>query len=113
MNNESLVLLAVVIGGVVRLLRTQRADALAYRFFGDRVPRWALPWVALALGVVVSTADSLFGCAADGASFALGCGTTWQAALVAALKGVFAGAFAVAGHETVAKTTERMKQEPQ
>lgn len=113
MNTEtSLVVLAVIIGGVVRMLRTQGADALAERIAGKRVPRWALPWLALVLGVIVSTVDAMFGCATASAPFVWGCGTTWKAAFVAAIKGAFAGAFAVAGHETVAKTAERLQRGP-
>lgn len=81
---------ALVVGFLVRLLKADKLNALLAKFNIPAIPKMALPWVALALGFVLTTFDAKLA------------GATWGAALTAGFWGIFSGGLAVAGNETVA-----------
>lgn len=94
-GSGSLMLLGVVLGGVVRLLRTDKFNSVLAKLGMKPVPRWSLPWLAIGIGAAAEAAQSLTQGAPIGS------------ALTSAIDGVFAGAFAIAGHETLARTPAR------
>lgn len=51
-NMQWLVVTAAVVGILVQLLKTDKFDSLLMRFGLPPLPRKALPWVALCLGLV-------------------------------------------------------------
>lgn len=93
-------ILAVVVGGLLKLARTNRLNAFLARFGFKPIPRAYIPWLSLALGTAAAAIDFV----------ASGSGT-WHQAGVAAAQGFAAGAIAIAGHETLAKTKPRLHAE--
>lgn len=87
--------IALAVGAIIRILKTKAVgdwlDALP-RAWLKRIPKRALPWLALALGVVLAFVD-----------LTLNEHLHWKAAIVPSFAGVLAGAAAVGGHETIAK----------
>lgn len=94
-GSGGLVLLGVVLGGVVRLLRTEKFNDVLKKFGLKPVPSWSLPWLSVGLGAAAQVTEAVVG------------GSALSAALPAAVDGVLAGALAVAGHETIARTPAR------
>lgn len=86
-------LLAFVVGLLVRLLKTNALDAALARFGIPPIPKKALPWVALVLGFVGAAIESKMR------------GTTWEAAAIAGVWGLFSGGFAIAGNEALPTIT--------
>lgn len=93
----TLVVIAFFCGAFVRLLRTPPALAVAARFNLEAQFKLALPWIALALGAGGAGLEAVIE------------GMPVGSALVQAFWGLVAGAVAVAGHETVAKTAKAVK----
>jgi hypothetical protein len=89
-------LVAVLVGGLVRLLKSGRLNLTLAWFGVPSIPKAALPWLALALGFAAMTLDAKLG------------GAAWGAALTAGLAGILSGALAVAGNETLAAATSRL-----
>lgn len=94
-GSGGLVLLGVVLGGVVRLLRTEKFNDVLKKFGLKPVPSWSLPWLSVGLGAAAQVTEAVVG------------GGALSAALPAAVDGVLAGALAIAGHETIARTPAR------
>lgn len=94
-NPFTLAFIALIVGGIVRILKTKKVgdwlDALPVGFV-NRIPKRALPWLATGLGVVIAYLDLV-----------LNAHLGWKAAIVPSFAGVLAGAAAVGGHETLAK----------
>lgn len=84
-----LALAALVIGAVVRAVKSDTLDAGLERLGLPPVPKLALPWLAVGLGVLGGVVD------------AFRSGTPWQGAIVEGLLGALAGTTAVAGHQLV------------
>lgn len=84
-----LALLAVVVGLLVRLVKSDRMGAALAAFGLPPIPKRALPWLALALGFVGAMVESKIS------------GASWSAAALAGAWGVFSGAGAVLGNETL------------
>lgn len=80
-------LASVAIGGAVRMLKSDSMNAVIVRFGGKPIPKRALPWVSLGLGV---TAGVIAG---------LQQGHDIISTLTDAVAGLGSGVFAVAGHE--------------
>ena len=98
-NPITLASIAVIVGGVVRVLRTKKVgDLLDAMPFTKRIPAPYLPWLAVALGMVLAFLDAKFNA-----------GLSWRDALLVSLAGILAGGTAVAGHETIAKTVGRVR----
>lgn len=95
MGSSGLMLLSVVLGGAVRLVRTNSANSLLKRLGMRQLPSWSLPWLAIGLGAAATAAQAALST------------TSLSAVLAAAVDGVFAGALAVAGHETLVRTPSR------
>src|SRR5690348_10218139 len=96
----TMAIIAVFVGGVVRVLKTKKmSDLLDALPFTKSIPKDLLPWLAVLLGVIITTLDGKLN----------GHIATWQQALEVALAGIFAGGTAVAGHETVAKALGKKK----
>lgn len=91
----ALAMIAVFVGGLVRILKSKPVssllDAIPVSWI-NRIPKGWLPWLAVLLGMVITLLDAR-----------LNAGMSWTDALYAGLAGVLAGSTAVAGHETVAK----------
>jgi hypothetical protein len=98
----TLATIAVIVGGVVRLLKTKQfseiLDALPVSWV-KAIPKTYLPWLAVVLGVVLTMLDAKLN----------GGLKTWGEALWVGLAGVLSGSMAIAGHETIAKTVERVR----
>lgn len=92
--------LSTFVGLLVRVAKVGR--------FGDFVPKKALPWVALALGFLVSFCETAAAYVGRGRSLR----ETLVASSLAGLWGVFAGAGAVAGNETVIPIARAVLPEP-
>lgn len=108
MNEQTLgtegftVLIALIVGALVRLVRTDKFAAFleAAPVFKP-VPKKALPWIALILGVLILVVDGAVN------------GHLGKAAILkTAVDGLFAGALAIAGHETLAKVFKKDEPEP-
>jgi len=96
----TLAMIALFVGGIVRLMKGKRASAILDAFpaaWVKAIPARALPWIAVALGVVVTAVDARLN----------GGLTSWREAIFVAISGVLAGGTAVAGHETVAKLAKK------
>lgn len=91
--------LAVVVGAVVRILKTKAVNNILDAIpFTKRIPKDALPWVAVGLATAITFLDAK-----------LNTGLTWRQSAWAAVCGaVFSGGGAVGGHETVAKLVGRI-----
>lgn len=92
---EHMVLIAFVVGGTVRILKTKTFGELLDWFpskYVHAIPKDALPWLALCLAAGVSVLDGHFNY-----------GTPWKESLWTFAQGIFSGSLAIAGHETVAK----------
>lgn len=81
------VLLAVVIGGAIRAIKSDRIP------FNIRPTM--RPYVSMGLGQVGAVVDLLAS------------GLSWQNAIRSVVLGLMAGALPIAGHETVAKSIEK------
>lgn len=92
-----LVVFALVIGALIRALKSDKFNILLAALGRKPIPPHVLPWIALGLGVVSTVLDAR-----------LKGGLGWQEAVIAGINGLLAGGFAVAGHETVAKTAKAM-----
>ena len=95
-STESLGVLAVCIGLVVRILKSKTMGAWLDGLPPERVkaiPRAWLPWIAVLLGAVVMVADA----------YSHGSIHTWREAADAMIAGLLAGSGAVAGNETLAR----------
>ena len=88
-------LLGVVLGGVVRLVRTKKFNVVLQKLGVKPVPSWSLPWLSVGLGAAAQVTDAVLS------------GVAASALLPSALEGVLAGAFAIAGHETLVRTPGR------
>lgn len=88
---------ALAVGFVVRLLKTNTLNDVLTRFGLPGVPKVALPWLALVFGFVAMTVEARIAGA-----------LTWQAAVAAGVMGILSGALAIAGHETVGATAARV-----
>ena len=82
-------LLAVLVGFVVRLLKTDALNTFLGKFSIPPIPKKVLPWIALVLGAVSGMLESKMG------------GADWKTAAISGVWGVFSGAGAVAGNETM------------
>lgn len=89
--------LAVLVYGLLRLFQTGAINRLLAKIHLPPLPDYIIPWLALFLGAAGALLDDLIK------------GMTWKSALLAAFDGLLAGAFAVAGNETVVKTPARFK----
>jgi hypothetical protein len=101
-SGGALAFVAVLVGALVRLLRTGRANALLAKFGIGPIPTHVLPWLALIFGSAAQLLDAYL----TGA-------VTMQSASLAALDGVLAGALAIAGHEAVVKAPQRRAEAKQ
>lgn len=101
-SGGALAFVAVLVGALVRLLRTGRANAMLAKFGIGPIPPHVLPWLALIFGAAAQLLDAYL----TGA-------VTMQAASLAALDGVLAGALAIAGHEAVVKAPQRRAEAKQ
>lgn len=102
-DSQNIALIAVVVGALVKTLSTEKVSALLDKLpvsFVNRIPKFALPWVSLALGVALMALDAKLN----------GGLATWKEALATALQGAIAGGFAIAGHEAVFKAPARIKE---
>jgi hypothetical protein len=93
---ERLAVISALVGALVRVARSKRIGDWLDRLppaWIKAIPRSWLPFLALALGVVLSAADARLN----------GGARTWYDAAMVALEGVIAGSVAVAGHETIGK----------
>jgi hypothetical protein len=88
-----LMLLGLLVGAVVRLIKTNAFDAFLAKFSLPPIPKKLLPWLALALGFVGASVEAKIA------------GASWHVAALSGLWGVFSGAFAVAGQETIPTVT--------
>ena len=95
-QTETLGTLAIVVGLVVRVLKSKRMndwlDAAPPEWVKP-IPRAWLPWIAVLLGALVTTADG----------WTHGSIHTWREALEVVLSGLMAGSAAVAGNETLGR----------
>jgi hypothetical protein len=82
-------LLAVLVGFVVRLLKTDALNTLLGKFSIPPIPKKVLPWIALVLGAVSGMLEAKIG------------GADWKTSAISGVWGVFSGAGAVAGNETM------------
>lgn len=89
--------IGLVVGFLVRLIKTDKMNDFLAKFSIPAIPKAALPWIALVLGVVGMQLDVY-----TAGSF------TWKGALVALVNGVFAGGFAVVGDQTLPKAVAKM-----
>ena len=94
-------LVALIVGLLVRMLRARKFEEWIELVPWLRpIPKPYVPWIALSIGVVITAADARLN----------GGLTTWREALVATLQGLFAGGLAIAGHETIIKTPQRVRE---
>lgn len=82
-------MLAVLVGFLVRLLKTDALNTFLGRFGLPPIQKSALPWLALALGFAGSVLEAKTR------------GAEWMAALMAGVWGIVSGTVAVAGQETL------------
>jgi len=103
-NPFTLVFLGLIVGAIVRILRTKKIgdwlDATSPSWV-KRIPKAYLPWVANGLAVLIAYAD-----------LTLNAHMNWKAAIVPSLMGVFGGSLAISGHETVAKVIGKALYKP-
>lgn len=101
--NETLVALlgvaALTIAGVVRAIKSDAFNAMLAKFSLPPIPKRALPWVALGLGV------------AGGFVMGLQEGKGLGVAVAGALGGILPGALAMAGHDLAKGPAEAAKKE--
>jgi hypothetical protein len=82
-------LVAFVVGLVVRIVKSDKVDE-ALAFMGlPSIPKRALPWISLALGLLAGVIEAKVA------------GASWDAAALAGAWGLVSGGVAVAGNETV------------
>lgn len=89
-----LAVLAVLVGGIVRLLKTNRLNLILAKFSLPPVPKRALPWIAVLLGFALAMLEAFVS------------GAKLPQAVTAGLLGVLSGATAVGGDQTVGKLVE-------
>ena len=82
-------LLGLIVGGLIRGLKTGAVARVLDAFGLPPIPKRALPWTALALGVLGAALDARIG------------GAAWLQVAISAIQGLFAGALAIAGDQTV------------
>lgn len=90
-KTELLLLLAMVIAVVVRLIKSDKLDQALAKLGLPSIPKRALPWIAIALGLTAGVIDALL------------IGKDWAAGLRSALLGLLVGGSAVGGHEAVSE----------
>lgn len=90
-QTELLLLLAMVIAVVVRLIKSDKLDQALAKLGLPSIPKRALPWIAIALGLTAGVVDALL------------IGKDWAAGLRSALLGLLVGGSAVGGHEAVSE----------
>jgi hypothetical protein len=96
MAPERLAVISALVGALVRVARSKRLGDWLDRLppaWIKAIPKSWLPFLALALGVVLAAVDARLN----------GGARTWSDAGMAAIEGVIAGSVAVAGHETIGK----------
>lgn len=84
---EFLVVLAFAVGGLIRLLKADRLNMWLAKFSLPPIPKKALPWIAVGLGIVAAVVESLIK------------GVDVVSAIRNAVMGALAGGFATWGHE--------------
>lgn len=90
-QTELLLLFAMVIAVVVRLIKSDKLDQALAKLGLPSIPKRALPWIAIALGLTAGVVDALL------------IGKDWAAGLRSALLGLLVGGSAVGGHEAVSE----------
>lgn len=86
--------LALIVGALVRLLKTEKLNGFLAKLSLPPIPKRALPWVAVVLGFALAALEALLR------------GEKAPAALAQGLYGVLSGATAVGGDQTVGKLVE-------
>lgn len=93
---QTMIFVAVVVGGLVRLMRTKKMNEWIAMIPDDRVkglPKWAPKYLALALGFTIMMLNAK-----------LNAGQSWGDAIISAVEaGLGAGGIAIGGHETLGK----------
>jgi hypothetical protein len=95
----SIITISVVIGAVVRVLKTEALGNLLDKVpvtWISRIPKSWLPWISVALGVGILTLDAKLN----------GDLATWKDAAVVGVSGILAGGTAIGGNETIAKVLQ-------
>jgi hypothetical protein len=88
--------MAVLVGGLVFLLKTDRFNGLLGRFGLKPVPRHYLPWLALGFGVLHAALEARLR------------GASWELVAASAFDGLFAGALAIAGDSAPVAAGKRL-----
>lgn len=95
-NPFTFVYLALVVGALVRFLKSKKVSDLLDRLppkWLNAIPKDKLPWLAVGIGAVLAFLDAK-----------LNAKLPWQQSLLVALAGaVLSGGGAIGGHETIAK----------
>lgn len=102
---QHMVYIALAIGGVIKVLKTDVMSNWLNKLpttWINAIPKWALPWLALFLSMVVSVVDLKLTIPSS----------TWKDAIAVTVQGVFSGSLAIAGHETLAKTVGKFIKLP-
>lgn len=82
-------ILAVFIGLMVRLLKADKLNEILAKYKIPAIPKSALPWLALALGIALTVLNAKLG------------GANWVDSALAGVDGILASALAVLGQETL------------
>ncbi len=91
---ETMALVAAIVGAFVRVAKSRTVGDWLDRLPAEwlrAIPKSWLPWIAVAVGVVLAAVEARWN----------GHAGTWREAINAAIVGALAGGGAVAGHETV------------
>jgi len=91
-----LTLLSTIVGALVRLIKTDAVDSFLTNLGFPSIPKKALPWIAMFLGLAGGFLDGLIN------------GESWQQALVAGLWGLVSGGGAIAGNELLSPATRKV-----
>lgn len=84
---EKIALIALVVGALVRLVKTDKLDEVLESLGLPAIPKRALPWISVGLGAALAVLDAKVS------------GASWMQAATAALDGIISGAMASAGHD--------------
>lgn len=95
MKPQYLVTLSLAIGALIAALKSDTLNAQLARLSLPPIPKPALPWLSLALGL------------AAGVVAALMKGEPWDLALATSFQGLLGGGFAIAGNEALVESTGR------
>lgn len=93
--------LALVVGALVRLLKTDRLNFFLANLSIPPIPKRVFPWIAVVLGFALAAIEALLR------------GEKAPVALVQGLYGVLSGATAIGGDQTVGKLVEGSKAKPE